>query len=85
MYRLGAGKTREAALVAMSRSYPCCCLPPDIIHQNLFERVLEDKLFLDVLDVVFHHTGFAVTNSIQQQVVSNESTIQFNCLGLIQN
>ena len=56
------------ALLAMSRAHPCCCLPPDIIHQSLFERVLEDKLFLDVLDVVFHHTGFAArSSSIQQQ------------------
>jgi len=72
MYRLGEGKTQETALVAMSRAHPCCCLPPDIIHQNLFERVLEDKLFLDVLDVVFHHTGFAVASTLQQQVESNE-------------
>ena len=60
VFRLGSGAAQGAALLALSRAHPCCCLPPDIIHQQLFERVVEEQLFLDVLDVVFHHTGFAL-------------------------
>ena len=58
VYRLGNHKVQQLTLKTLSSVRPCCCLPPDVIHENLFERVVEDQVFLDVLEAVFYCAGF---------------------------
>ncbi|XP_057369283.1 lysosomal-trafficking regulator-like [Daphnia carinata] len=60
VYQIGNENARKLVLKAIvSGGHPCCCLPPDIIYQVLFKRVVEVPEFLDVLEVVFRSTGFA--------------------------
>lgn len=60
IYHVGSEDDRKFVLKAVScGGHPCCCLPPDMIYQTLFERPIEVPDFLNVLEVVFRSTGFA--------------------------
>ena len=63
VYRVSPGQTEQSlALKAMIHARPCCCMPPDLIYQILFERVLESPEFITVLEVVFRGVGFAASD-----------------------
>lgn len=60
VYHLGSDQVKKLALNAINcGGNPCCCLPPDLIYQMLFERVIEVPEFLNALEVIFRSTGFA--------------------------
>jgi hypothetical protein len=72
VYQTGNENVQKLVLKAIiSGGHPCCCLPPDIIYQVLFERVLEVPEYLNVLEVIFRSTGFASTpaSSIDYQIM----------------
>ena len=63
IYRVSPGQVEQSlALKAMVRARPCCCMPPDLIYQILFERVIESTEFIAALEVVFRGIGFAASD-----------------------